>query len=176
MEIGFATEVCIGSRFRAVCCSAIFAVACLLPGWVWGGDASLLLNGKAMHLDSQDGQSYNERNWGLGLQYDFSEPDRNWIPFISASEFRDSVGNVSWYAGGGILRRFGLPIKGSHLELGLIGFAMHREDYNRGRLFPGLLPVVSIGSGHVALNVTYVPKIDPKMVALVFFQLKIALF
>ncbi len=151
-------------------------MACLLPGWVFGGDASLLLNGKAMHLDSQGGQSYNERNWGLGLQYDFSEPDRNWIPFISASEFRDSARHVSWYAGGGIVRRFGLPIDGSHLDLGLIGFAMHRKDYNRGRPFPGLLPGVSVGSGRVALYVTYVPKFDPKMVALVFFRLRIALF
>ena len=60
-------------------------------------------------------------------------------------------------------------------DAGLVAFLMVREDFNSGNPFPGVLPVVSVGTKRVAVNVTYIPKIDPKMVPVVFFQLKIGL-
>jgi hypothetical protein len=175
-SIGTTIPASIARRLCAWCAAAAMTASQVLPATALGGDFSLLLNGKAVHLDPKAGTHYNEENWGLGLQYDFTAPGRKWIPFLNASEFLDSNSNVSWYAGGGVARRFDLPGGfGGHVDLGLVGFAMHREGFHDGDLFPGILPVVSIGGDRVALNVTYIPKVDPKMVALVFFQLKVGL-
>lgn len=140
-------------------------------------ESSLLLNGKAVHLDSQPGVTYNENNWGVGLQYDLDPVDKNWIPFLMASGFKDSNGNMSYYGGGGMLRRFHFAVVDTplHFDAGLVGFFMTREGFKDGDAFPGILPAFSLGTERVSINMTYVPKVDPKMVALVFFQLKIKL-
>ena len=134
-------------------------------------ELSLLVNGKALHLGTPEGTKYNEKNWGLGAQYDWDLKDSKWIPFATASGFIDSNKNPSYYAGGGALRRF--EYRGVHADLGAIGFLMVRKDFKNDRPFPGVLPVVSIGAGRFALNATYVPKVEPKAVPLWFFQLKI---
>ena len=102
---------------------------------------------------------------------------RKWVPFVTASDFKDSNENMSYYAGGGTARRFylGDGKGGLHLDAGLVAFLMVRKDFHNGNVFPGVLPVVSFGTDRVALNVTYIPKVDPKMVPIVFFQLKIGL-
>lgn len=41
--------------------------------------------------------------------------------------------------------------------------------------FPGVLTLVSLGADRVALNITYILKVDPKMVPIMFFSLKIGL-
>ncbi len=136
---------------------------------------SIVLNGKAIHLDEMAQTTLNEENWGGGVQYDFDVTENNWVPFVSASGFKDSNGNPSWYAGGGTVRRFsfGEGKDAPHLDLGAIGFLMVRKDFRGGDPFPGILPVASIGYQRFALNVTYIPKVDPKMVPLIFLQLKI---
>ena len=153
------------------------ALTTLLPAPVQADQLSLLINGKAIHLDQPDGVDLNEDNWGAGLQYDFDITKSKWVPFLSASGFRDSNENMSYYAGGGTMRRFsfGETENSLHLDAGVVAFLMVRKDYNNGDPFPGVLPAVSFGTNRVALNVTYVPKIDPKMVPIIFFQLKIGL-
>ena len=149
----------------------------LLATAAQAGQWSLLINGKAVHLDEQPGVEYNEENWGGGVQYDFDMTPRKWVPFVNASVFDDSNKNPSYYAGGGTVRRFQIG-KGEgslHLDVGLVAFLMIREDFKDGDPFPGVLPVVSFGTDRIAVNVTYIPKIDPKMVPIVFFQLKIGL-
>jgi Antimicrobial peptide resistance and lipid A acylation protein PagP len=141
------------------------------------GEFSLLLNGKAIHLNPPEGNRYNEENWGAGLQYDFSPRAGHWVPFVNASQFRDSNENNSPYMGGGIARRW-WPVTGlwgGHIDLGALAFVMRREQFRDGHWFPGLLPVLSIGGDRVALNVTFIPKVDPKMVPLLFLQLKVTL-
>lgn len=139
---------------------------------------SLLLNGKAIHLENPPGTDYNEKNWGAGIQYDFDMTDSKWVPFISVSGFKDSNGNPSYYAGGGSMRRFALgeSKQALHFDAGLVAFVMVRQDFMNGDPFPGVLPVFSFGSDRVALNMTYIPKVQPKMVPLLFFQLKIGIF
>jgi hypothetical protein len=112
------------------------------------------------------------------VQYDFNMTDSKWIPFVSASGFKDSNKNPSYYAGGGTLRRFafGEEKNSLHLDAGVVAFLMTRKGYMDGNPFPGILPVVVIGTDRVALNITYIPKVDPKMVPIFFFQLKIGLF
>lgn len=138
---------------------------------------SLLINGKSVHLDEQPGVDFNEENWGLGVQYDLDITPRKWVPFVNASGLKDSNGNASYYAGGGTVRRFTLgKQKGSsHLDAGLVAFLMVRKEFRNGDPFLGILPVVSFGTDRIALNVTYIPKVDPKMVPIVFLQLKIGL-
>jgi hypothetical protein len=61
------------------------------------------------------------------------------------------------------------------VDLGAIGFVMTRKDYKNNDPFLGVLPALSVGTKNVALNITYVPKVEPKAVPLWFFQLKINL-
>lgn len=144
------------------------------------GQLSLIVNGKAFHFDTPSGQNFNEENWGAGLQYDFDAigENKNWVPFLTASGFKDSFENPSYYAGGGIMRRYrfneaSLPV---NVDVGVIAFFMTREDFHDNQPFPGILPVLSLGTDRVALNITYIPRVDPKMVPLMFLQLKIGLF
>lgn len=138
------------------------------------GELSLLLNGKAVHLDTPAGLNLNESNWGAGLQYEYDRNGRKWAPFWMASGFIDSVNSPSYYAGGGYMRRWQLN-KTWHADAGWVAFLMTRQDFNNGSPFPGVLPAFSFGTDRVALNMTYIPKVYPKMVALAFFQLKIKL-
>lgn len=156
----------------------ISAFAALLAAPVQADQWSLLLNGKAWHLDKPAGTHYNEQNWGAGVQYDFNMTDSKWIPFVSAAGFKDSNRNPSYYAGGGTMRRFsfGEEKNALHLDAGVVAFLMTRKDFMDGKPFPGVLPVVAFGTDRVAVNITYIPKVDPKMVPIFFFQLKIGLF
>jgi len=136
-------------------------------------ELSLLVNGKALHLGLPASRDLNENNWGLGLQYDWNRAHTNWVPFATVSRFRDSNGNPSYYAGGGVLYRF--QFDGVHVDAGAVGFVMTRKDYNDDNPFLGVLPAFSVGTRNVAVNFTYIPKIEPKSVPLWFFQLKINL-
>jgi hypothetical protein len=136
-------------------------------------ELSLLVNGKALHLGAPAGRNLNESNWGLGLQYDWNRAHTNWVPFATVSGFRDSNGNPSYYAGGGALYRF--QFDGVHVDAGAVAFVMTRKDYNDHKPFLGALPAFSVGTKNIAVNFTYVPKVEPKAVPLWFFQLKINL-
>jgi len=136
-------------------------------------EISLLINGKAIHINAPSGENLNESNWGAGFEYDWAPVFQNrWVPFAMASGFSDSNKNPSYYAGGGVLRRFETD-NGLRLDIGVIGFAMTRKGYKDDKPFLGALPAFSVGTKHFAVNMTYIPKVDPKMVALFFFQLKI---
>jgi hypothetical protein len=171
---------CFCWRRPIVCRFLAVTLVSLLSVPAGAGQLSLIVNGKALHFDTPAGQKFNEENWGAGFQYDFDAigEDKHWVPFLAVSGFRDSMKNPSYYAGGGILRRYrfnesSLPV---NLDVGAIAFLMTREDFHDNQPFPGILPVVSFGTDRVALNITYIPRVDPKMVPLVFFQLKIGLF
>lgn len=97
------------------------------------------------------------------------------MAFLQASEFRDSNRNVSFYAGGGLVRRYELGAGDLRFDAGAIAFLMYRKGFRDGNLFPGVLPAFSFGTPRAAINLSYVPKVDPKMVPIVFVQLKLAL-
>jgi len=142
----------------------------------YAGNLSLLVNGKAMHMSPPSNVEYNEENWGIGMQYDLESLHNNWIPFLTASGFIDSFDNPSYYAGAGLVRRmrFNDSRDSMHFDVGVVGFLMTRKDYKEGDPFFGMLPALSFGTRRHAVNITYIPKVDPKMVALWFFQLKIS--
>ena len=136
------------------------------------GELHLILNGKSIHLTKQPGVSYNESNWGAGFQYDFDEINDKWVPFVTASGFSDSFKNPSYNAGGGVMRRFKFG-SGWHFDAGVYAFAMTRKDVKNSKPFLGALPVVSLGTKNISVNMTYIPKVRPKFAELLFFQLKI---
>lgn len=170
------TAIPFGRILHFVLAVSAFLVASTAPAQAdpW----SILLNGKAMHLEKASGTDYNEENWGAGIQYDFKQPNSKWIPFVTVSGFKDSNGNPSYYAGGGSMRRFAFSEAQDsiHLDAGVVAFLMTRKNYLDGAPFLGVLPVVSLGTDRVALNVTYIPKIDPKLVPIIFLQVKIGIF
>jgi Antimicrobial peptide resistance and lipid A acylation protein PagP len=149
------------------------AFAGLFAAGAQADELSLLINGKAIHINTPNGQHLNESNWGMGFQYDWAPMDQGGlVPFAMASGFSDSNKNPSYYVGGGVLRRFE-SYNGLRFDIGVIGFAMTRKNYKNDKPFLGALPAFSVGTKRFAVNMTYIPKVDPKMVALFFFQLKI---
>ncbi len=134
----------------------------------------LVVNGKSIHFE---GDGWNEENWGLGLQYDFPRQG-SWTPFLNAGGYLDSLHNNSYYAGGGYRYRIDSLSREDdslRLEVGASAFVMTREDHLNNRPFLGALPVITLGTRQVDVNMTYIPRVHPKMVDLVFFQAVIRL-
>jgi hypothetical protein len=142
------------------------------------GELNLLINGHARHINPPAGSNFNERNWGFGFQYDLDRrDDGRWVPFLTASGFKDSMRDMSYYAGGGLQRRFDIApsLDNLHVSLGAVAFVMTRKSFKNNQPFFGALPAATIGTDRFALNITYVPKVHPKLVPLWFVQLKIPL-
>ena len=73
-------------------------------------------------------------------------------------------------------RRFtvGTRYNGLNFDVGVVAFFMTRKDRNNGRPFFGMLPAFSVGTDKVALNISYAPKVAPKLIPLWFIQLKLS--
>lgn len=166
----FSDKIHAGAMFLAL---GIISLSILFSGRANAGDMHLLVNGKAIHINTPSGNHLNESNWGLGIQYDGDLVNKKWFPFATASGFVDSNKNPSYYAGGGALRRF--QGEQLHFDIGVVGFLMTRKDFKHDKPFPGVLPAFSVGGKNFSVNMTYIPKVEPKAVPLVFFQLKIKL-
>ncbi|MDH5444055.1 MAG: hypothetical protein OEY52_00775 [Gammaproteobacteria bacterium] len=140
------------------------------------GSYHMIANGRSYHIESPPaGKTFNENNFGTGFQYEMSRSyGSKWVPFVTSSAFNDSFNNLSYYVGAGEARRF--FIKDSwHIDVGYFGFFMARKDYDDYKPFPGVLPVASVGTRNVSLNMTYIPDVGDQVAELVFFQLKISL-
>jgi hypothetical protein len=144
---------------------------------------SVVLNGRAIHVNAA--REWNEENWGLGFEKEFGSTQR-WVKVALGNGFKDSLGQPSYMAGGGIKRRFrlGSGADNWYMDLGVVGFLMTRNDVDGGEPFPGLLPSLTLGARHVALNFTYLPQTavdrvtnahlsDPDMDGVFFIQLKL---
>lgn len=152
-------------------------------GTAEAGQWDVVLNGKALHVDAD--KDWNESNWGLGFEHEFN-PEGRWVKVALGNGFVDSMDEMSYMAGGGIKRRFRVPVgqRRVHIDLGAIGFFMTRHDVNGNRPFPGMLPAVSVGTRQFALNLTYLPgqiaeriagarTADPALDGIVFLQFKL---
>ena len=143
---------------------------------LWGASTSalgaeqlhLIVSGKTYHFEDRN---FNESNWGLGLEYQFARREE-WIPFITATAFLDSNKQWSKYVGGGGRYRFDLGEDGmfTWFDVGVIGFVMTRKDFRDNDPFVGILPFVSAGNDFVSINATYIPRVTPKSVPLVYVQ------
>lgn len=161
----------------AAACLVMVGIA--LPAIARAGELSLLINGTALH-DGQprNGAQLNERNWGAGLQYMMAKVSGGWFPVLTAAQFLDSNGNSSSYAGGGVMRRyqaFGGAARDLNFDAGFIAFMMTRKGFNNDNPFPGIIPAFSLGGEKVSVNMSYIPRVDPTSVPLLFLQLRITL-
>ena len=140
-----------------------------------------MLNGRAVHINAA--RDWNEDNWGLGFEREFATSSP-WVKIALANGFKDSMGNPSYMAGGGIKRRFLMGSQDFYIDLGGVAFVMTREDVNHNEPFPGVLPAATFGFKRVALNMTYMPeavvdrvtnskKFDPAMEGVFFLQFKL---
>lgn len=132
------------------------ALGVLASASAQAGDWNLLVNGKAIHVNAS--RDWNENNLGIGIEREFEAGSR-WITLAMANGYRDSDENMAYMAGGGVKRRFDLGAIAPqwHVDLGVIGFLMTREDVDNNRRFPGALPVMTVGNGDMAINMTYFP-------------------
>lgn len=139
------------------------------------GSYHVILNGRSIHMNKAPvGTSFNENNVGSGVQYEFKNSiGSKWVSYATGSAFNDSFNNLSYYAGGGQTRRYSMS-NGWHFDAGYVAFVMARQDVNEYQPFLGVLPVASIGTKKIALNMTYVPNINAQFQELIFFQLKVA--
>lgn len=156
-----------------------------LPGIAVAGSLDVVINGKSHHVNAE--YDWNETNLGLGLEYEFASQSR-WIKTINANTFVDSLENQTYMAGAGLKRRLLMTdrLGGLYLDAGLVGFLMSREDINDGRLFPGILPTLTIGNRYAGINLTYLPEkavhdiahanvVDPSIGGVFFMQFKFRL-
>lgn len=155
------------------------------PAYVQAGDFSVVVNGRSYHINST--YDWNENNLGAGVEYQFRQKSA-WRKVVMANAFRDSMNQMSYVAGAGLHRRIYETEKlaGFYIYAGLSAFVMTREDVNRNKPFPGVLPSVTIGNRRMGLNVTYLPRqavqattsseiVDPTISGIVFVQFKISL-
>jgi hypothetical protein len=144
-------------------------------------DWDVVLNGRSVHINAD--REWNEDNWGLGIEHEFNSSSR-WVKVALANGFKDSTGQPSYMAGGGLKRRFRMFSDSLYFDVGVVGFLMTREGVNHNQPFPGALPAVTFGSKRVAVNVTYMPDSivdrvtkanlsDPNMAWVLFVQLKL---
>lgn len=150
-----------------------FRIFCILAftSPAHAGEVALQINGLSYHPHTS--VKYNDKNDGLGLQYSKFASDGGSYQFLAAGWLKNSVGHPLPYAGAGLAKRFG----GEHLytDLSLFIFGGSYHGYQRTIHFIAPLPVLSIGSGPVAVNFMYVPKIADVRDPAYFVQLKIIL-
>ena len=168
-------------RLAAILVASIFIGAFSRPSEA--GNFDFVINGKSYHVNSR--YDWNEDNVGVGFEYEF-KPQSRWIKSISASGFTDSLENMTYMAGAGLKRRLVTTERfgGMYFDAGVVAFLMTREDINDGNVFPGVLPVVSVGNRFAGINLTYLPKmvvhdmahanvVDPTIDGVFFMQFKL---
>ena len=168
-------------RFTRLAGVGLLAIG--LFGVAEAGQWDIVLNGRSIHVDAD--KDWNESNYGLGIEHEFN-PDARWVKVALGNGFRDSEDQMSYMAGGGIKRRFQLPVgqRRVHMDLGAIGFFMTRHDVNSNEPFPGILPAFSVGTRQFSVNLTYLPgqyaeriagarSADPDLDGIIFMQFKI---
>ena len=164
----------------------IFVLAVIAPTSSASADKlSVVVNGMSYHVDSS--YDWNETNYGLGVEYQFSSQSR-WKTLTMVNGFRDSNDEMSYMAGAGLHRRLveSERLAGFYLDVGLNAFLMTRKDINDNRPFPGILPSLTVGNRHMGINLTYLPRqavqdvleadmVDPTISGIVFMQFKFSI-
>jgi hypothetical protein len=134
-----------------------------LPNIPGDGLLSLSLNGWSKHLDDviqfnaqtkkNEAVKFNEVNMGAGLNYEWGEDSNR--KYITGGYYDNSYGEPSYYAGGGIKKRFG---KDYYTDVGLLGGVVTGYDK---KFTPMVLPTLTFGQKDKgAVNFTYAPKTE----------------
>jgi hypothetical protein len=160
---------------------AVASSLCITTPALAQSDWGVVINGHSIHLNAE--RRWNEQNWGLGVEREFNS-DGRWVGVALANGFKDSVDEPSYMAGGGLKRRFMMFDGAWHVDVGVVGFLMTRQDVDHNRPFPGALPALTVGSKRIAVNVTYTSDklmdratnaalLDPAITGILFIQLRL---
>lgn len=151
------------------------------PAWLFSsvacaGQWNLLMSDRGGAVVENGRSSTRIENKVGGIQYDFGGARQPWITFVVASGFVDTNLDSAYYAGGGLAKRILVTENRDnfHLDAGLLGGVMHRPDYNDGEPFLKAIPILSVGTHAVSLNIAYIPKVGSEISDFWLFQFKLA--
>jgi hypothetical protein len=143
------------------------------------GTNNIVINGLSKHFDVTESSfpnGVNENNFGLGYEYNFEKsPDQSIEWLLNTGFFKDSLNGTAVYAGGAGLIKV-MQLDSVHLKLGIEASGFYSSEYNQGRPFLALMPIMNVGTDKFSLNITVIPKISQFIDAgVIFAQLKIRL-
>ena len=143
------------------------------------GTNNIVINGISKHFDVTESSfpnGVNEKNFGLGYEYNFEKsPDQSIEWLVNTGFFKDSLSGTAVYAGGAGLIKV-LQLDSVHLKFGIEASGFYSSEYNQGRPFVALMPIMNVGTDKISLNITIIPKVSQFIDAgVVFAQLKIRL-
>lgn len=127
------------------------------------------MNGVSRHAD--ESRQFNERNTGIGVEY--TEVRERDVRRYLGGTLINSMGDRTWYAGGVMARRFRLG-RAAHLDAGIFAGALTYPSA-ASNVWPALLPVLTFGTEHVAVNAVYIPAVGDKGAAATLLQLTLRL-
>jgi len=121
-------------------------------------------------------KKYNEDNSGFGLVYEFKRKN-NTVPYISVGQFRDSFETDARYISGGLNKYISLNKKfdNLHLEYGGVISVIDSPSYANGRAIVTFMPVLSISTDTIGINLTFLPKINNRTTNVFFIQIETTL-
>ena len=106
------------------------------------------INGKSKHLNTDD--SFNEDNKGFGIT---ATKGNDLVKILMAGGYKNSYDKNTYYAGGGLAKRFGNK---NYLDIGAVGGLV--TGYNDS-VSPMAAALLSLGKKDIArLNLMYTPK------------------
>lgn len=124
------------------------------------GDNALVVSGYAWHnrnyYPPEKIRNYNENAWGAGFGRGFYDEDHDWHGYFSLV-FLDSHKNLEPNIGYAFLKVWELGKSPLEVGLGFTALITARADINKGRPFPGALPLISFGTKTVTAYATYIP-------------------
>jgi len=143
------------------------------------GTNNIVINGISKHFDVTESSfpnGVNEKNFGLGYEYNFEKsPDQRIEWLLNTGFFKDSLNGTAVYAGGAGLINV-VKFDSVHLKLGIEASGFYSSEYNQGKPFVALMPIMNVGTDKISLNITVIPKVSQFIDAgVVFAQLKIRL-
>jgi Antimicrobial peptide resistance and lipid A acylation protein PagP len=141
------------------------------------GSNHIVINGLSKHFDVNDSafpNGLNEKNWGLGYEYNFEKAENQTIEWlVNTGFFKDSLNGTAVYLGGGGMVKVA-EINAIRLKFGVEATGFYSSEYNQGRPFVALLPIINLGTDSISVNVTVIPKVQQFIDAgVVFAQVKV---
>lgn len=114
------------------------------------------INGVSKHLSNDYDVDFNENNKGGGITLEQKEKN-NLIRMLTAGGFKNSYNNNSFYAGGGLAKRFYMNgPKSPYLDIG--GVAGGVTGYDKA-VSPLVMPMMSLGMDDLyKLRLMYAPE------------------
>ena len=109
------------------------------------------INGLSRHIDTDE--DFNERNVGAGLSYETRKRASDIIKSVGIGGYKNSYGDNSYYAAGGLAKRFG---KDLYADVGGVGGVVTGYE---GGINPLVMPMVSLGMDDLwKLRMMYAPE------------------